>query len=114
MVSQDTEVRTVRDRSKTPKGLEWQVNQLTAEFKSRASKWRKSACSLEILIADSKDMSALRKNRDNISSSMYDMDKPLERLNRTVTDSEGEILHGYQAILKEFQGRHEKHIITRY
>ena len=38
---------------------------------------------------------------------MYGLDTTLERLNRTVTDSEVEILHGYQAILEEFQGRHE-------
>ena len=106
-VNPETELRTVRDRNKTPKGLEWQVNQLTAEFKSRASKWRKSACSLEILIADSKDVSAIRKNRDTVSAIMRDIDAILERLNLTVTDSEGEILHGFKPILEEFQGRHE-------
>lgn len=104
MVRTDTEVRTVWDQSKTPKGLEWQVNQLTAEFKSRISKWRKNACSLELLIADSNDVTALRKNRDIISSIMYDMDAILQRMNISVTDREDVILRDYK---EEFQGRHE-------
>lgn len=53
------ELRTMRDRINTSKGIEWQTNHLITRLKSAASKWRKCACAIEILISISKDVSTL-------------------------------------------------------
>ena len=75
-----SDVREVRERRMTPKGLEWQNNQLRADFRINVSKWRKYASTMEVLLSDSQDTVVIRKNRDILMNIVTNLDEITNRL----------------------------------
>jgi hypothetical protein len=65
----------VHERRMTPKGLEWQNNQLRTDFRINVSKWRKNASTMEVLLSDSQDIIVIRKNRDILMNVVTNLDE---------------------------------------
>ncbi|XP_062610192.1 uncharacterized protein LOC134271972 [Saccostrea cucullata] len=94
----------MRERKMTMKGLEWQVDQICSNFKLKATKWRKCAASIEVLISDSKDTSTIRQERDVLISITTSLNEILERLKQMLTNEEDE---KYRNLVDQYQGRIE-------
>ena len=81
---------SVRPRTMTEKGLEYQRETRQKALKAAITKWRKQADYLEDLVVDSEDVEVLQRERQELYNRMDDIDRTLKNLEEIHTYAEDE------------------------